>query len=212
MITLYAVRHGETDYNKEDRVQGSHDSILTGFGRAQARALAGYFRGKKIDALYSSPLKRALETAETISEALGGLEVQVNDDFHELRCGEFEGVLFEEIKRERWEEFLTWLREPEVQAPGGESMNQLFSRVSSALKEILAGVPDGSNIAVVSHAGVVRMTLAALVGVPVGVSTSFSLTNASVSTFNLRRGRWTCHTWNDTSHLGELEGEVKSVL
>ena len=212
MITLYAVRHGETDYNQEDRVQGSHDSRLTEFGRAQARALAERFRGKKVDALFSSPLKRALETAKTISAALGGLEINVNEDFHELRCGEFEGVLYEEIKRTRWEEFLTWLREPDVQAPGGESMNQLYSRVSSALKEILTDAPDGSNIAVVGHAGVVRMTLAALVGVPVGVSTSFSLTNASVSIFNHRRGRWTCRVWNDTSHLGELEGEVKSVL
>jgi broad specificity phosphatase PhoE len=212
LITLYAVRHGETDYNREDRVQGSHDSKLTDFGRAQAQALAERFRGMDIDALFTSPLKRAYETAETIAAALNGIEVQVHKDLHELRCGVFEGVLFEEIKRTRWEEFLTWLREPDVQAPGGESMNQLYSRVSSALKEILAGVEDGSKIIIVSHAGVVRMTLAALVGVPVGISTSFSLTNASVSVFNHRRGRWTCHAWNDTSHLGGLEGEVKSVL
>jgi broad specificity phosphatase PhoE len=212
MITLYAVRHGETDYNKEDRVQGSHDSVLTEFGRAQALALAERFRGMRIDALHTSPLKRARETAETIAAALGGIEVQIHNDLQELRCGEFEGVLFEEIKRTRWEEFLTWLREPDVQAPGGESMNQLYSRVSSALKEILTGIDNGSNVIIVSHAGVVRMTLAALLGVPVGTSTSFSLTNASVSVFNHRRGRWTCHAWNDTSHLGKLEGEVKSVL
>jgi probable phosphoglycerate mutase len=212
MVTLYAVRHGETDYNREDRVQGSHDSNLTDFGRAQAGALAERFRGEEINALFSSPLKRARETAEVISEALGGIETGIHDDLMELRCGEFEGVLFEEIKRNHWEKFLTWLREPDVQAPGGESMNQLYDRVSSALKEILANFDGDGRVLVVSHAGVVRMTLASLVGVPVGVSTSFSLTNASVSTFNLRRGRWTCHSWNDTSHLGELEGEVKSVL
>lgn len=212
MITLYALRHGETDYNEEDRVQGSHDSNLTSAGRAQADALAERFRSEPVTAIFSSPLKRARETAEIIGAALGGMEVAVHDGLHELRCGEFEGVLFEEIKRSRWEEFLTWLREPDVQAPGGESMNQLFDRVSGALKEILADAEDGDNIIVVSHAGVVRMTLAALVGVPVGVSTSFSLTNASVSIFNRRRGRWTCHAWNDTSHLTGMGVEARSVL
>ena len=212
MITLYSVRHGETDYNEEDRVQGSHNSRLTAFGREQAGALAERFRGEKIDLLYSSPLLRAKETAETIAAALGGMEIRFHDGLHELRCGKFEGVLFEEIKRKYWAEFLEWLRNPEVQAPGGESMNQLYERVSAALKEIFDGVEDGSRVLVVSHAGVVRMTLAALVGVPVGVSTAFSLTNASISIFNHRRGRWTCHAWNETSHLGELAGEVKSVL
>lgn len=211
MITLYAIRHGETDYNREDRVQGNHDSKLTDFGREQARALADRFTGEPLSAVVSSPLQRARETAEKIAGSVG-LTVQTDDRLRELACGEFEGVLFEEIKRTRWEEFLEWLQNPDVAAPGGESINQLFSRVSAALKEILADIADGRNIAIVSHAGVVRMTLATLVRVPVGVSTSFSLTNASISTFRHMRGRWTCHRWNDASHLGVLEGEVKSVL
>jgi broad specificity phosphatase PhoE len=211
MITLYAVRHGETDYNKEDRVQGSHDSTLTEFGRDQARALAERFRGEPLNAVFSSPLKRAAETAEQIAAASGS-GLHYVEDFREIGCGEYEGVLFEEIKRTRWEEFLEWLRNPDFPAPGGESMNQLYSRVAAALKEILTDVEDGKRIAVVSHAGVIRMTLAALVGVPVGVATAFSLSNASVSIFYHRRGRWTCHTWNDTSHLGELTAETRSVL
>lgn len=211
MITLYAVRHGETDYNQEDRVQGSRDSILTEFGRNQARSLAEHFRDIPLSAIYSSPLKRARETADTIAEAVG-LGVEVHDDLHELRCGEFEGLIYEEIKRTRWDEFLEWLQNPEYAVPGGESMNQLYSRVSAAMKEILAGVADGSQIAVVSHAGVVRMTLAALLGVPVSVSTAFSLSNASISVFQHRRGRWTCFSWNDITPLGNLAKEVKSIL
>ena len=211
MTTLYAIRHGETDYNKEDRVQGSHDSELTPFGVFQAEALAQRFSGSGIEVIHSSPLKRAQVTAETIAETIGA-KVRIHDGLQELNCGEFEGLLFEEIKRTRWEEFLTWLREPEVAAPGGESMNQLLDRVSAALEEILGGSADGCEIAVVSHAGVVRMTLAALVGVPVGVSTAFSLTNGSVSSFYHRRDRWTCHAWNDTGHLGTFEGKAKSVL
>ena len=211
MITLYAIRHGETDYNREDRVQGSHNSILSDFGRDQAGALAERLRRVHLDAIFASPLLRARETAEKISAA-NGTKIRFVDDLREISCGVFEGALFADIKKNRWDEFIEWLQNPELAAPGGESMNQLFARVSAALKEILANAEDGQTIAVVSHAGVVRMTLAALVGVPVEVSTSFSLTNASVSVFNHRRGRWTCHSWNDTSHLGELEGEVKSVL
>ena len=69
MITLHAVRHGETDYNLEDRVQGSHNSVLTELGQAQARALAGRFAGAPLAAVYSSPLKRALQTAQAIARA-----------------------------------------------------------------------------------------------------------------------------------------------
>jgi probable phosphoglycerate mutase len=212
MITLYAIRHGETDYNREDRVQGSQDSHLTDYGLAQARALAKRFKSVPLTALYASPLSRAWLTAGQIAAACGSLEIEPVNDFRELDCGVFEGRLLSDIKVHDWAAWTAFLANPAIAPEGGESMNMLFDRVSHALDRILAGTPDGATIAIVSHAGVVRMTLAHLMGVGVASAVNFGLSNASVATFMHKYSRWICLKWNDTGHLGDLEGEAKFVL
>lgn len=212
MITLYAVRHGETDYNREDRVQGMRDSALTDYGRAQARALGALFTSIPLTALYASPLSRALDTAKQIAAAAGGIDIETMDDLRELNCGVFEGRLLSEIRVSDWEAWTAFLADPELPPAGGESFNMLAARVSRALDSILERTPDGATIAIVSHAGVVRTTLARLMGIPVGAAVNFGLSNASVAKFIHKYSRWICLKWNDTDHLGDLEGEAKFVL
>jgi broad specificity phosphatase PhoE len=212
MITLYAVRHGETDYNRENRVQGTKDSVLTDFGFAQARALADYFKRIEIDELYTSPLRRALDTADVIAESNGGIEANPISEFTELNCGVFEDMLLDDIKQNRWEEWQEFLGNPAIAPEDGESMNQLSVRVSKALEMILSSTEEDSNVVIVSHAGAVRMTLAHLMNVPVSAAVNFGLSNASIARFFNKYDRWTCLKWNDTEHLGELEGEVKFIL
>jgi probable phosphoglycerate mutase len=212
MITLYLVRHGETDYNQEDRVQGQKDSNLTDFGRKQAQALAEAFKDVKIDQVYTSPLKRAADTAKVIVDGNHLLEVNPIDEFMELDCGIFEDKLISEIKEENWDKWTEFLASPNVAPEGGESMNQLFVRVSKALEMILANAGEDENIVIVSHAGVVRMSLAHLMNIQVASAVNFGLSNASVARFINKYDRWTCLKWNDTEHLGMLEGEVKFVL
>ena len=177
MITLYAVRHGETDYNRESRVQGLADSSLTDFGRKQAAALAGRFKDVDITSLYTSPLSRARDTANAIAEAAGIEEITPIDEFKELDCGVFQDQLLSEIKETSWDEWLLFLSNPAIAPENGESMNQLAMRVSSALSMV-----------------------------------NFGLSNASIASFINKYDRWTCLKWNDTEHLGSLEGEVKFVL
>ena len=212
MITLYLIRHGETDYNRENRVQGMKDSMLTDFGRQQAAAIADHFKNIDLDIIYASPLKRAWDTANAISEASGITEVIPVDEFKELHCGKFEDMLIDEIKECCWDEWTEFLSDPAVPPLGGESMNELFNRVSKATLKVLSEVNDDANVAIVSHAGVVRMGMATLMNVSVKSAVNFGLSNASVAKFINKYDRWTCLGWNDTEHLGKLEGEVKFVL
>lgn len=212
MITLHAVRHGETDYNREDRVQGLADSHLTGFGRKQAAALAGRFKHVDITSLYSSPLSRARDTADAIAEAAGLEKVTPIDEFRELDCGIFEDMLITEIREKCWDDWMRFLGDPSVAPENGESMNQLAVRVGEALDGIIRSAGEDDTIVIVAHAGVVRMVLANLLKVPVGPAVNFGLSNASIASFINKYDRWTCLKWNDTEHLGSLEGEVKFVL
>ena len=212
MITLYAIRHGETEYNKENRVQGTKDSLLTDFGKRQAQALARHCKSLNITQLYASPLKRAMHTAEAIAEAAGISEITPIHEFMELNVGEFEDMLIDEIKECCWDKWQRFLANPAVAPEGGESMNQLAIRVSKALDMVLGSSSEDANIAIVSHAGVVRMTMAHLMNVSVGSAVNFGLSNASIAKFINKYNRWTCLSWNETNHLGGIEGEVKFVL
>ena len=212
MITLYAVRHGETDYNRESRVQGLADSNLTDFGRKQAAALAGRLKDVEITSLYTSPLSRARDTANAIAEAAGIEEITPIDEFKELDCGVFQDQLLSEIKETSWDEWLLFLSNPAIAPENGESMNQLAMRVSSALSMVIESAGEDDTIVIVCHAGVVRMILAHLLRVPVASVVNFGLSNASIASFINKYDRWTCLKWNDTEHLGSLEGEVKFVL
>lgn len=212
MITLYAVRHGETDYNQESRVQGLADSTLTAFGRKQADALARHFKQIDITTLYTSPLSRAADTAGAIAEASGIDDVHPIDEFKELDCCVFQDRLLSDIRETDWDAWMRFLSNPAVAPEGGESMNQLGLRVSRALAMVLDNAGEDDTIVIVSHAGVVRMTLAHLMNVSVGSAVNFGLSNASIARFINKYDRWTCLKWNDTEHLGGLEGEVKFVL
>jgi len=212
MITLYLVRHGETNYNKENRVQGHEDSLLTDFGKQQAAALATAFESTSIDQMYASPLTRASDTANAIASNHDDLDVTPLDEFKELHCGDFQGMLLDEIRESRWEEWQHFLSSPNVAPSGGESMNQLYVRVSKAMEMILNGAGEDETIVCVSHAGVVRMSMAYLMNVQVGAAVNFGLSNGSIARLINKHGRWTLLKWNDTEHLGALEGEVKFVL
>lgn len=212
MITLYAVRHGETDYNNENRVQGTKDSQLTDFGTRQASALAQHCKSLNINEIYCSPLQRAYKTAEAVANASGIEDITTIKEFQELNCGIFEDMLIDDIKKNCWDKWQNFLSNPAVTPENGESMNQLALRVSNALDMILGNAGENDNILIVSHAGVVRMTLAHLMNIPVGSAVNFGLSNASIAKFIKKYQHWTCLSWNDTDHLGDIEGEVKFVL
>jgi broad specificity phosphatase PhoE len=150
MTTIILARHGETDWNLERRVQGHADRPLNERGREQARALGAELKGEQIDAVYSSDLIRAHETARIVAGRIG-LEVTVIPDLREKNFGSWEGLTDEEVL----------LRFPEAQSGhwgDGETSEEVSRRVVDALGRIAEAHPDG-RVLVVAHGGPLRAVL-----------------------------------------------------
>jgi broad specificity phosphatase PhoE len=148
VTTLLLVRHGETDWNAEGRLQGHTDTPLNELGRRQARTLADEVAGDGIEAVYSSDLARARETAEIVAERLG-LAVVLDPDLRERDWGTWEGLTGAE--RERVELV-------------GEPTEAHRDRMLRALRSIAAGHPGG-RVLVVTHGGSMRRVQAAATGI-----------------------------------------------
>ncbi len=147
---LVLIRHGETDWNVEGRYQGQADPPLNARGVAQAQELARRLQGVGLDLLYSSPLRRARQTAEIIAQALG-IPLYLEPRLKEIAQGEWETLLVTEIQERYPELFQRWETEPwSVQIPGGETLAQVQERVYQAVDEILARHP-GKTIGLVAH-------------------------------------------------------------
>lgn len=184
---LYLIRHGETDWNIQGRYQGQGDPPLNDTGRAQARALALRLRRSRLDLLYSSPLRRALDTAEVIA-ARFDIPVVVDARLMEIHLGEWQGRLTTEIAAAWPVEFRQWLAAPwSMSPPGGETLRQVQRRVSSALAEIAAG-NRGRRVGVITHR--IPIVLAAMyyLGAPRDSIHAAALPNAAWLSFVLDGG------------------------
>lgn len=150
MTRLVLVRHGETDWNVEGRYQGQADPPLNERGKAQARQVAEALRPIGIDVIYSSPLRRAWQTAEIIAQTLG-VPLFAEPRLMEIHQGDWQGRLRAEIAAKYPELFQRWLTDPwHVTPPGGESLQQVQARVYAAVDEILAR-HRGQTVALVTH-------------------------------------------------------------
>jgi phosphoserine phosphatase len=150
MTRLILCRHGETDWNVAGRYQGQDDPPLNERGLAQARQLAEELRDVGLKVLYSSPLRRALHTAETVATTLR-LELNVDRRLMEIHQGDWQGRLRAEIAASYPALFRRWQSEPwAVTPPGGENLIQVQSRVYAALDEILTCHP-GDCVGLVTH-------------------------------------------------------------
>lgn len=170
MTTLLLVRHGETDWNAEGRLQGQTDRPLNDYGRGQARRLAEELEGEALDAIYSSDLARARETAEIVGETLG-LPVEIDRDLREKDWGTWEGLT--SVERDRVE-FV------------GESTEAHRDRMLRALRQISERHPGDACVLVVTHGGSVRRVQAAAIGMALPVVENC--------------GRWLCVCENGRFH------------
>jgi alpha-ribazole phosphatase len=162
---LVLVRHGEPDESMHGRCYGSLDVPLSAAGLRRAAAVGETLRSHEIEAVYSSPLQRAFDTARAVASA-HGLEPIPRDALRELDFGELEGMSHEEIASEHPELYRFWMEDPsKVRFPGGEALSDLRARV---LPEV-AGIRErhaGQAVAVVAHGGVVRVVLADALELP----------------------------------------------
>jgi probable phosphoglycerate mutase len=160
--TIVMVRHGETDWNRDNRFQGHADPPLNAVGRRQARALPRELAGDKLTALYSSPLRRASETASILADALD-LEVHVLEALREVDVGSWSGLTRTQVETRYPEGYRRWL-EYGHGWDDGETYEELGSRVVGGLVEIARAHP-GERVAAVTHGGPIRSALAAAAGV-----------------------------------------------
>ena len=164
-MKLILIRHGQTEWNAIGRWQGQADPPLNEAGWAQARRTADEMRRQHIDALFSSDLLRARQTANAIAEALG-VEVQLEPRLREVNLGAWQGLFSDDI-RARWpDEVKTWLESPLAgRPPGGESIPELAQRVVAAANDIAARHP-GQRVAVVAHELPIAILTTHAAGIP----------------------------------------------
>ena len=205
MTRFLVLRHGETQWNLESRVQGHRDSPLTAAGLAQADALARRLATQRFDVLVSSDLGRALDTARRIAAATGHA-VRPDARFRERSFGAAEGLTYGELDHQFPEVFSQVLEtDADYVVPGGESRRQLFERVKGGF-ESLARDHEASSIAVVCHGGVLASLYRLIHGIPVSTPHRIPMANAAYNAVSLHDGAWSVETWGDTAHLDVTVG------
>src|SRR5512147_199283 len=156
MTRLWLIRHGETSWNAEGRVQGQTDVPLSEVGHAQARAVAGTLAGGRFAALYSSDLQRVTQTAQPTAQALG-LEIRVERLLRERHYGMFETLTYAEVKLRFPEEYARFrAHDPEFDFRGGEGLRAFCERAVTCLRDIAAR-HAGEEVLVFTHGGVLDM-------------------------------------------------------
>lgn len=197
---LFAVRHGETEWNLVGKQQGHLDSALTETGIKQAHSLASGLSGKDIHVLYSSDLGRAVQTAEIIAAGLG-LEVNIEARLRERHLGSMQGLTKNEFRARFPQEFAAFdSGDPDYEFPGGESARQRYEHSIACCVELAARHPGG-RVLMVAHGGVLNSLFYHALGIALTEPRRFSLFNAAINNFSVSGDRWRLNTWGDTSHL-----------
>ncbi len=164
-MRLTLIRHGQTESNAAGRFAGWADTPLTAHGEAMAEALAQAYAGVAFDAVYSSPLQRARNTAAPLAKRLG-LAITLHDGLREYNCGAWQGKTGAEVAAADPEHWRAWHADPAATAPpGGENGAQVAARALAAIDEVRAAHPDG-HVLVAAHKGTCRLLIAAWLGVP----------------------------------------------
>jgi probable phosphoglycerate mutase len=198
---IIAVRHGETAWNVDARIQGQLDIHLNDTGRWQARRVGAALASEQLAAVYSSDLGRAHETARAIAEATG-VAVVAHTGLRERRFGMFEGKTFDEIHQAWPEHAQNWRKRiPEWEPPeGGESLLHLRERVTRTVSD-LAARHCGEQIAVVAHGGVLDALYRVATGQEVNSPRTWQMPNASINRLLWTPQGFTLVGWSDIQHL-----------
>jgi probable phosphoglycerate mutase len=201
--TLLAIRHGETVWNEEKRYQGHGDSPLTETGRNQVAALGRRMKKIRVDALISSDLGRAQETASIVADYTGH-PLELDSRLRERNYGVLEGLTVHEIKA-RHSKILNQLNsdDPDYIIPEGESHRQQYQRNVEFIEELLTK-RSGATVAVVAHGGVLDSIFRYIARLPLDQPRCFSTINASLTIIThgsfYGTARWVIETWGDIGH------------
>lgn len=201
------VRHGETDWNIEKRIQGHIDIPLNKTGRAQALAMGYNAVHHRFSALYSSDLTRAMDTARAIAE-LEGLEVQRLPQLRERNYGIFQGITAAEGAVRYPEAHAHYVaRNPDYDFESGETMHALVARIEAGIDWMLRH-HQGQTLCAVSHGGVLDIIYRKATGRPLHTPRDFSIPNCALNWFLFDEHGWHLEKWADRHHLENVLVEV----
>jgi len=195
------IRHGQTDWNAQTRLQGHTDIPLNAEGRAQAERLRAALAGEALDAVYSSDLQRARDTAQAVAQATGAA-LTLERGLRERAFGSFEGATFAELEQ-RWpEQTARWRRRDPGFAPpdGGEALQDFYARCVATAERLAAAHPGGS-IAMVAHGGVLDSLYRAAARVALDAPRTWVVANASLNRLLYTASGFVLVGWNDDTHL-----------
>jgi len=202
-VRLLIARHGQSLWNEHRRFQGATDVGLSALGIKQAQALGRAVRGRRLAAAYVSPMQRALDTAR-IALADTTVPIVSVEELRELSLGDWEGCTVDEIRGREGDPYLRWVRAPvDCPPPGSEALHEVSGRVVRAIDRIAAAHPNGDDVLVVAHGGVISVYACHLLGCSLNTLWRLKIDNASLTVVEPPR----VVTLNDTSHLtvGGLE-------
>lgn len=204
MTELLFIRHGETDWNRQQRFQGQIDVPLNAIGHAQAQRLATRLAGEPHQGLFSSDLLRARETAAPVAAAWKMDAVVPLAGFREQHFGVLEGLDVPTIKERHPDLWLHWLEHrADFALPGGESLRQFHARVLAAVGE-LAAAYAGQRLAVVTHGGVLDMLWRSAQGLPLDGLRECEIPNTGLNRLRWVQGTLRVEQWADAAHLEGL--------
>jgi probable phosphoglycerate mutase len=201
---IVLIRHGETAWNAERRLQGHIDIALNAEGERQAFALAGALAGEQIDQIIASDLQRAHQTAGALARSKR-MPVRTDPALRERCFGGFEGLLYADIEHRFPREFAAWqARDVDAVMPDGvrqaESFRQFYRRAIDAMLGWAAAYP-GQTLALVAHGGVLECAYREAMGLPLETPRNFKVLNASVNRFTVEDGKLKLDSWGEVEHL-----------
>ncbi|MDH5695113.1 MAG: histidine phosphatase family protein [Dehalococcoidia bacterium] len=203
MAEIILARHGETQWNVEEIFRGRIDVELNETGVKQAELLAEYLSALKLDAVYSSPLKRALKTAEMIASH-HELDVEIAPGLIDFDYGKWQGMPHQEVKDKYKELYAEWRQNPHrVKIPGGERLDDVRKRALRVVDEVIAK-HDGT-VVLVSHRVVNKVLICALLGLDNSHFWNIKQDTGGTTTFAYQKGRFILTKHNDTSYLRPLQ-------
>ena len=204
---MILIRHGETIWNAEGRIQGQGDGPLTERGVAQARAVARRLQEEEFTTLYGSHLGRVIETARHIADVTGHA-ITIDERLQERHYGLFEGLTYAEAQTQHPDIFATYQQlryTADYAHPGAESLRQLTER-GQVVFQALAERHAGERLVIVSHGALIGAMLRHFLGVPIDGKHGFRLANGSLSEVVFADGDWRVRTLGEVYHLRDCTG------
>ena len=211
MTEIFLIRHGETAWNAERRLQGHLDIPLNEEGLRQAAALAQALSGETVDMIISSDLSRAASTARAVAER-HGLPLQTDASLRERCFGAFEGLLYDELEGHFPEAHAQWrARDPHARYPDGERRAETFAEFAQRAVDAVCRIAEmnrGKRIVIVSHGGVLDAVYRAAHGIDITAPRDFAVLNASINHIQWNGEQLKVLRWSDNAHLAVALDEL----